>query len=108
MQYSKKIMKKVWKTIFHKSTCCVTVSSARFILETDDPSGRTWARKNSSSNNSTVYKRGQVRRIIRQDSGEASLMRVVMLFRNERRRCESGGGVSGGVSGGTPPENFEI
>ena len=32
---------------------------ARFILETDDPSGRTWARKNSSSNNRTVYKRGQ-------------------------------------------------
>ena len=31
----------------------------RFILETDDPSGRTWARKNSSFNNWTVYERGQ-------------------------------------------------
>ena len=40
-------------------------------------------------------------------SGEASLMRVVMLFRNERRRCESDAH-GGGGSGGTPPENFEI
>ena len=40
-------------------------------------------------------------------SGEASLMRMVMLFRNERRRCESDAH-GGGGSGGTPPENFEI
>ena len=40
--------------------CCPHCSRlARFILETDDPSGRTWARKNSLSDNSTVYKRGQ-------------------------------------------------
>ena len=34
---------------------------ARFILETDDPSGRTWQRKNSSnsSDNSSGYKHGQ-------------------------------------------------
>ena len=37
----------------------LTLPMARFILETDDPSGRTWARKDSSSNNSTVYIRGQ-------------------------------------------------
>ena len=41
-------------------------------------------------------------------SGEASLMRVVMLFRNERRRCESDAHGGGGGSGGTPLENFEI
>ena len=40
-------------------------------------------------------------------SGEASLMRVIMLFRYERRRCESDAH-GGGGSGGTPPENFEI
>ena len=40
-------------------------------------------------------------------SGEASLMRVVLLFRNQRRRCESDA-YGGGGSGEIPSENFEI
>ena len=40
--------------------------------------------------------------VIGPNSGEASLMRVVMLFRNQRGRCESdahGGGVRGNSPG---------
>ena len=35
------------------------ITLARFILETDDPSGRTWPGKDSSSYHSSVYKHKQ-------------------------------------------------
>ena len=39
--------------------CLGKQTMARFILETDNPSGRTWARIFSSSDNPSVYKYGQ-------------------------------------------------